>query len=451
MKRLLLTLCLLLLTLNTNVSLAHELSLPPSPYIKAATQYHELFETLDQILEESRLYGATVAEEKQIAYVEKLLSVVHTQIQDAANELGEPHVGEKIWQTLKINIFQHFNYVKIFKFVKDTARKVGPKFAVAMATTEILENSLYLLTAMDAKYAVLLPLSWFHAIDVVVYGAFFGIPEVIKKVKTYSRFGGFFEGMNKYYAHLVKQKKILPLDWSEVIDLEKVVAKIGSDKVFLDVVVLKNSVLERFLSNKLQKIILPRRVAQRETSIAITVRDLERIAKQLEIPVYMYKGVHQKPAIYSSFLLKDIISHEFGFAHLITYVADLGYSKYFNKNIIENPRNASGVAAATSAEELSYIGETPDILSQRLIWFYEDQIERVRNSSQTTKIDFKHLRAINRIVQKDLRRIAETKYRMSSNPKSFQELFEINSKITEMLKKFESKPDLCKLLLITKT
>lgn len=447
-----LTILLSVLFLSLVKPSAHEIELPPSPYIKASKQYHELFEHLDHILEESRLYGATVSDAEQIKFVEKLIEVVHTQIQDAAKELGEPSAGEKIWHSLKINIFPHFNYIKIFKFIKNTARKVGPKFAVAMATTEILENSLYLLTAMNPENAYLLPLSWFHAIDIVVYGAFFGVPEVITKLKTYSRFGGFVSGMHKYYQHLVAQKEILPIDWTEAIDLEKLNLRSKENtEVRIDLVILKNAFIERLLPNKLQKIIFPRRVAQRETSVAVSVKDLEKLAKKLDIPIYMYEGAHQRPPLYSNFLLKDILSHANGNNALIDYFENRGYKKFFDKPLIESPVLASNIIGAESVQALTWEGERPDILAQRLIWYFEDQIERVREAGETTKIDFKHLRQISRTVQKDLRRIAEThygdaNYQSMDNPKDFEELFKYKTQIIEELEKFESTPHMCRLL-----
>ena len=71
-----LTILLSVLFLSLVKPSAHEIELPPSPYIKASKQYHELFEHLDHILEESRLYGATVSDAEQIKFVEKLIAII---------------------------------------------------------------------------------------------------------------------------------------------------------------------------------------------------------------------------------------------------------------------------------------------------------------------------------------------------------------------------------------
>ncbi len=411
-------------------------------FAQEPTNVERLILLVSHYSNQSTRYGVPVQTDYEVQIGEELIELVHQMVLETAAAEGDPSLGTKIWAAMKSKVLAKFNYKRLGKWVIATTRKMGPQFAIAMGVAEISSHLFLLYIALHPAMAFLLPVHWFKTFDFIVYGSFFGIPEIVKRLKTYKRFGGGGQSIEKFYDFLLTQRRLLPFDWSQVIDVQSLKIDNDGTELNLDVAILKKSTMEKYAPEKWVKVLFPRRLAQRQSGATLSIGDIESIAKEVGIELYFYRGFKISPQIYSKLLLKEILSRSSGSGELLK-VLSLRSKRSNGQN--GTTLDASEILGAENLADLNRLNESSDLLAQRLMWYLDDRLDAARASKTIAKSDYKILRAIAKASHDRLRRIAEAEEPDQSEAKD--KLMDEISNIKNIASRLSSRLSFCAALL----
>ena len=333
-------------------------------------------------LDESIRHGVNVegADERKIG--ELLLDAAYSEVIEEL-KAHPPTVVQKAGVQLK-KIISGFNPITLGRWVLDTARRQGPALAIAFGVSEVAEQVGVLLSAKYPIFLFLIPIYLTHTGDVAVFAITLGGPKVVRALRVWQRHGGMIKGPGAYYRHLLAQRKILPLDWNEVVYSSAIESETagGEDLHFA---VINENLAERKLPRALRVILGPRKLAQRETVPTFGIWELEKLAKSAEIDLSPFRVFKGNKRMYSAILLREISRDADASVEFALEVRQRDATNVARPDFDSVPEAWRRARAVDSVElleeneisELRAHGETPDIVAQRLLWFLRDHRDRL--------------------------------------------------------------------------
>lgn len=290
-------------------------------------------------------------------------------------------------RALQDKVLARLNVAKLGKWLLRVASTHGPALAVAYATSETLESACLVLSAMHPKWApLLLPLGMSHVGDAIVFGVGLKGPEAARTLRLWSRHGGLLQGSQNYFRFLVDQHQAVPLDMDRVLDVverphaasgELVRAAVLSDEAWPE--------SDAPWARGFRELMNPQSEAQRRTSPHLSLRDLEKIAKQHQIPLKRLKPFRSDKDVYLALLLNRIDQNPAASTDLLKLMGQRndGFGNYWSR--VEAPRGVSLndlLAGKLSAMDLAKAGESPDALARRLLPFVREQYTELLSEAE---------------------------------------------------------------------
>ncbi len=390
----------------------------------------ELEAHLIATLDESIRHGVNVegADERRIGQL--LLDAAYAEVIDEL-KANPPTALQKAGVQLK-KIISGFNPIALGRWVLETARRQGPALAIAFGVSEVAEQVGVLLSAKYPVFLFLVPIYLTHTGDVVVFAVTLGGPKVVRALRVWQRHGGMFSGPGAYYRHLLAQRKILPIDWNEVIysgTLES-----SDPNADLHYAVIGENFFERRLPRGLRVVLTPRKLAQRETLPTFGIWELEKLAKAAGLDLSTLRVFRGNKRMYSAILLREISRNEATALEFSTQVRLRDATNTARPDFDGVPAAWKRALAVDSVElfeeddveALQKHGETPDIVAQRLLWYLREHRERLfaqiktikkgEVSSSDIRTARRHLRRLGKVLEADrgLGRFASTLYPAAS-------------------------------------
>lgn len=277
---------------------------------------HRSIEQLEHFLEEERATAVehelfSLAREREQRGGELLLAAVYEELVATQIAQGKPGVKRASTEAL-LAVIKKFNPVALGRWVISVGREHGAGLAIPYGMSEVAEQIGILMTAKYPELAFLLPVYLTHMSDVVVFGAYFGLPKIARAMRVWkNQGGGFFSGPHLYYEHLSKQRRFAPIDWSVVIDVAE-----SAESEIARFAVIDESRIGRALPRRLQIVFTPRKLAQKEALTTLGLWEIERLARESLIPLWPFKHLKHHRQMYTRLLLAEIADNAMARAKL---------------------------------------------------------------------------------------------------------------------------------------
>lgn len=275
-------------------------------------------------------------------------------------------------------VLDRVNLAGLGHWAIETAGKNGPYLAVTLGTTELLENITLAYGATHMGYWFFVPLSLSHTWDVIGVSLGMELPKALRTVKLWERHGGLFTGPHQYYRHLLEQRKVLPFDWDRVIDIQNLPTATDSEGAAtgeVAVAIIRESSVERIarsiVPQGMRILLFPRSEAQRASAPTLSLRDLEKIAKDSGVSLKPFARLKSRLEIYSRFVMRELLSSEEGSRALRDLVASRTPPEFsINQPFRESfATDVEEILRAPEPEMLKSMGFSPDLVAQRVLWF----------------------------------------------------------------------------------
>ncbi|MCC6278321.1 MAG: hypothetical protein IT289_10450 [Oligoflexia bacterium] len=297
-------------------------------------------------------------------------------LEQTINNLNEEHqklllepIAKRFFIGLKDFAKHKLNISKLVPWVKSNLIKRGPRFVLANVFTEVMENLIIVFVAKNPQYAFLLPLSFTHSLDIVGYSLFLAVPEIWNHITKYRSHGGLFSGAQNYFRHLQRSRAITPLDWSVVLDIQRINIGPADSVTPFDVITLKDSILERWLPDSMRKFFQPHRIAQREATVSFSIRELEKLCLEAQIDLNAFKNARSEPAVYSRILIHELMIHDEGKSRLQSAILAQNPK---SPTVEQHPFDLGTLTRRLSLSALEQSGLTPSQLAERFYFYLGD-------------------------------------------------------------------------------
>ena len=346
---------------------------------------------------------------------ELLLAAVYEEVVEHAIVQGRPSVKQASANAVAA-VIKKFNPIALGRWLISVGREHGAGLAIPYGISEVAEQVGILMTAKYPELAFLLPVYLTHMSDVVVFGAYFGIPKIARTIRTWKyQGGGILKGPRLYYRHLSEQRQVAPIDWSVVIE--------SPESELARFVIINENRFERMLPRTLQILFTPRKLAQKEALPTLGLWELEGIARESLIALWPYKQFKHHRQIYTRLLLAEIAGNALARTKLSAILAErLLQAK-------EKP--------ITSLLEV-------DVVAERWLWFLRnrrDQLKQDLNAQAMGALpeQRRKLRALSRLLDRrgSLLKIAATPVK-ASTLEQWQELRESLTEVDALFREIES-------------
>lgn len=334
------------------------------------SRLHDLHEHLEEARHKRLTGAALLAEEKKLGSELAAAVAEEWDVFLASDRLKPWPLAMK--QAVQDKVLARLNVAKLGKWLLKVASSHGPALAAAYATSETLESTCLMLSAMHPKWApILLPLGMSHVGDAIVFGVGIKGPEAARTLRLWSRHGGLLQGSQNYFRFLVDQHQVVPLDMDRVLDV--VERPHGEGRELLKAAVLSDEAWpegDAPWARGLRELMNPQSEAQRRASPHLSLRDLERIAKRNQISLKRLKPFRADKDVYLALLLNRLDQNSEASADLVKLMAKRseGFANYWNRTEA-SPKVALEdlLAGKLSAVDLAHTGESPDVLARRLL------------------------------------------------------------------------------------
>jgi hypothetical protein len=387
---------------------------------------------LEQRLANAIQLNSRASSAEQEALGRELLAAAHAEIREYLEQ--NPNTLSRRAKTHARELLHLLNPVALGRWLIETAIRKGPILAVALGLAELSEQVGVYLAVKNPEFAFLVPIYFFHLGEVAVLTAAFGGPHFLRMVRKFQVHGGIVSGPERYYQHLLQQRQAFPIDWDEVIHLDRLPSSARGEEMSpaIDLVVISEGVLERRLPKRLRILTNPKHLAQRESMPTIALWELEELlAKQALLPPKHYRQFKKSsPELYASLLLNEAFQRpqivEIIRERLAQYTPiDSNSAAHARENIDVDQlfREAKG------PDDLKAADETPDLVAQRVLWHLHAQIDNLehelREKGTPSRAQLSALRKAEKALRNPhgLERFAATSF-PEAKPEDWQALYE---------------------------